>query len=232
MTADSATASTCWTASLAGDAEISAHLHVFHFIKLNPTYSKEFGEHKLAGTCHSPIVFDGKPDTKAPPPTLGPYDMKSFAADTSAEGTTETQLTGPTGKLKFDTALTHDLIGSDWQTWSNGYDGDVYESSTPLSDGSFEIIVTLPPGTGAFYAYAEPDLFQDFDMSASAEDGPSSHALTVEGDSGARYFGFYAHCGHTIHAITFTDSDADEAMAIGEFGIARASACKATASTH
>ncbi len=77
----------------------------------------------------------------------------------------------------------------------------------------------LPPHTGAFYAYAEPDKFEDYDMSASSMGGTSGD-VTVAGDAGAKYFGFYVPCGHSITKITYTDSGGDDAMAIGEFGIA------------
>jgi hypothetical protein len=229
VTADSASDSSCWTGKLAGEADFSAFVKVFHFLDAKAEYDKHFGEKTLAGTCKSDIIFDDSPGTSAPPSTLGPYPMQAFPSDPAAEGTSESQISGPTGTVTFDSALTHDLIGSDWATWSNGYTGDVYENDTTLSDGSLEITVTLPAGTGAFYAYAEPNLFQDFDMTASAKNGPSSEDVTVEGDSGAQYFGFYATCGHTISSITFTDSGGDTAMAIGEFGIAPATACQSTA---
>jgi hypothetical protein len=228
VTADSATSTTCWSGSLAGDADVVASAHVFHFLNAKVEYDKTFGEKKLAGGCNYPILFDGSPGTGAPPATLGPYQIQTFAADPSAEGTDESQVTGPTGTVTFDSALQHDLVGSDWATWSNGYTGDVYENDTQLPDGSFAISVTLPPGTGAFYAYAEPNIFQDFKMSATAQGGPSSGNITVHGEAGAKYFGFYAKCGHTISSITFTDNGGDTAMAIGEFGIAPASACKTT----
>jgi len=227
VTADSATGTTCWSGALSGEADFTAFVRVFHFLQAKAEYDKKFGHRKLAGNCTSAIVFDGSPGTGAPPPTLGPYTMQTFQPDPTPEGTAESQLSGPTGTLTFDSALTHDLVGSNWQTWSNGYTRDVYEDDTELPDGSFETTVTLPPGTGAFYAYAEPNLFEDFDMSASAQDGPSSGDVTVFGDAGAQYFGFYATCGHTINSITFTDGGGDTAMAIGEFGIAPASACQA-----
>lgn len=229
VTADSATSTTCWTGTLSGEADFTAFVKVFHFLDARAHLNKTFGERKLAGGCNYPIVFDGSPGTGAPPATLGPYQMQTFAADSSAEGTDESQITGPTGTVTFDSALKHDLVGSDWATWSNGYAGDVYEDDTQLPDGSFQITLTLPPGTGAFYAYAEPNEFADFKMSASAQGGPSSGNITVHGESGAKYFGFYAKCGHSITSITFTDNGGDSAMAIGEFGIAPASACQATA---
>jgi hypothetical protein len=226
VTADSATGTTCWSGTLSGEADFKAFVDVFHFLQAKVEYDKEFGDRKLAGGCTA-IVFDGSPGTKAPPATLGPYTMKTFPPDPTPEGTAESQISGPTGIVKFDSTLTHDLVGSDWRTWSNGYTSDVYANLTSLPDGSFEITVTLPRGTGAFYAYAEPNTFKDFDMSASAKDGPGSGPVTVFGKAGAKYFGFYATCGHTVSSVTLTDSGGDSAMAIGEFGIAPASACKA-----
>jgi hypothetical protein len=172
------------------------------------------------------ITFDGAPGTGAPPATLGPYTMQPFAADTSDEGTDETAVGGPTGAITFDSPLQHDYVGDLWQTWSNDYAGDVYEDDYNTEpDGTYEITVTLPPGTGAFYAYAEPDIFEDFDLSATAQDGTTSGATNVFGNSGAQYFGFYASCGNTLDTVTFTDSPLDGALAIGEFGIAPASGC-------
>lgn len=169
------------------------------------------------------IVFDGTPGTGAPPATLGPYTMTPFAPDTTPEGTVETQMPTPIGgAVAFGPALTHALVGSNWATWSNGYTGDVYTDYNVLPNGDIRVTVTLPPGTGAFYAYAEPNLFQDYDMSATAAGGATSGNITVYGDAGAKYFGFYATCGHTLHSITYTDSGGDSGMAIGEFGIAPA----------
>lgn len=227
VTADSATKTACWSASAAADLEFKAFVHVFSWLDKDvDTGELQIGKAKsLGGACTGPgpdIFFDGSPGTNAPPATLGPYTMQPFPADPTAEGTAETQVTGPTGPITFDSALTHDLVGSDWATWSNGYTGDVYEDDTALPDGSFEVTVTLPPGTGAFYGYAEPNLFEDFDMSATAQDGTTSGPMTVYGDAGAQYFGFYASCGHTLTSVTFTDSGGDTAMAIGEFGIAPA----------
>lgn len=224
VTAHAATRTSCWTGTLAGEADLKAFVKVFKFLHAEVKYSKEFDSRTLAGNC-TDIIFDGRPGTSAPPSKLGPYAMKKFPSDPTPAGTSESQISGPTGKVKFDGSLTHDLIGDGWATWSNGYSGDVYVSTKKLHDGNFEVTVTLPADTGAFYAYAEPNLFKDFDMSASAQDGPSSGDLTVLGNSGARYFGFYATCGHSIKSITYVDSGRDTAMAVGEFGIAPASAC-------
>jgi hypothetical protein len=148
--------------------------------------------------------------------------MTAFAPDSTPLGTVESQIAGPTGTVTFNPALTHAMIGNNWATWSNGYTGDVYYTATALPDGNFQITVTLPPGTGAFYAYAEPNLFKDYAMNATANNGVTSGDVTVNGDAGARYFGFYATCGHTLKSVTYVDSGGDTAMAIGEFGIAPA----------
>ena len=37
---------------------------------------------------------------------------------------------------------------------------------------------------------------------------------------GARYFGFYASCGNAVKTVTVTDAGEDEALGVGEFGIA------------
>lgn len=176
-------------------------------------------------------TFDGGPGTDAPPATLGPYAMQPFPADSSDLGSDVSSLAGPTGAISFDNPLTHDQVANGWQTWSNGYTGDVYDNDQAADDGQFETTITLPPGTGAFYLYAEPDIFEDFAMSATSDDGTTSGATTVFGDSGAQYFGFYAACGHSIKSIEVTDDGTDDAMAIGEFGIAPASSCSSAAPT-
>ena len=166
-------------------------------------------------------TFDGSPGTGPPPSTMGPYTMQSFATDATPDGEDVTDVDGPTGEITFDNPLQHDLAGIDWQTWSNGYSGDVYEDDTADDDTSdYEATITLPPKTGAFFLYAEPDEFQDFDMSATADDGTTSGDTTVLGEGGAQFFGFYAPCGQSISSVQVTDTGGDSAMAVGEFGIA------------
>lgn len=175
--------------------------------------------------------FDGSAGTGSPPSTLGPYVMQPFPSDETDEGTLESQLDGPTGPITFDQPLDHEFVGSGWKTWSNGYASDAYADDNQLSDGSYAVTITLPPNTGAFYVYAEPNEFEDFDMSATAADGTTSGDTTVFGDSGAQYFGFYASCGHTLSSVTVRDTGGDTAMAIGEFGIAPACSSSSAADT-
>jgi hypothetical protein len=138
--------------------------------------------------------------------------MQKFGADSQALGTYVDGVSGPTGEISFSPALEHVQIGDGWNTWSNGYTGDVYATETVDS-----ATVTLPPGTDAFYLYAEPDAYSTFTVTATAQDGTSSGPVSVAGNSGATYFGFYGTGGATVSTITVTTGDD---FAIGEFGIA------------
>lgn len=164
----------------------------------------------LAGS--SRVIFDGSPGSGPPPATLGPYAMTPFGPDTQPEGVVG-GVAGPTGTIAFPVPLEHELVGFGWATWSNGYAGDVY-----MSDDSDSARVQLPAGTRAFYLYAEPNVFQDFNVTATSSEGTSSGPVVVFGDSGARYFGFYALGRSRLTEITVT---ADDLVAVGEFGISQ-----------
>jgi hypothetical protein len=159
------------------------------------------------------IGFDGSPATAAPPAMLGGYTMTPFGADPQPTGTTVTGVTDPAGTITFSQPLTHSTVGNGWATWSHGYTGDVYHNA----DGS-PITVTLPAGTKAFYLYAEPNTFDVFDVEATAQDGTSSGPVQVQGNSGAKYFGFYGTGNAEIATVTVTTTDAT-GLGIGEFGI-------------
>ena len=169
------------------------------------------GTATAAGSANG-IVFDGSPGTGAPPDTLGPYTMTRFDADPQPTGTYVGGVVTPTNEVvAFSPALQHDLVGAGWTTWSNGYSGDVYW-------GSANVTITLPGGTPAFYFYAEPDPYDVFTISATAQDGTSSGAISVNGYHGAQYFGFYSKGTSRIASISVTGS---VDFAIGEFGIGK-----------
>lgn len=165
-------------------------------------------------TATPAVHFDGSPGIEAPPPTLGPYSMTPFPSDPRDVLDTVSDVPGPTGTLVFDTPLTHHFANDTWQTWSHGYAGDAY------STGGTDIVLTLPPGTGAAYLYAEPNVFDLFTVAATSQDGTTSGPIDVEGEAGARYFGFYATCGATLDTIHVTAAAEAGGFAIGEFGIA------------
>ena len=135
--------------------------------------------------------------------------MTAFGRDPQPTGTTVTGVTDPAGTLTFSQPLIHSTVGNGWATWSHGYTGDVYSNF----DGS-PITITLPSGTRAFYLYAEPNAFNVFNVTAS---GP----VEVQGDSGAKYFGFYATGTPNLASITVSTTDAS-GLGIGEFGISPA----------
>jgi hypothetical protein len=159
------------------------------------------------------IAFDGSPGTAAPPATLGGYGMTPFGPDPQADGATVGGVNDPAGTITFSPSLTHTTVGSLWSTWSHGYTGDVYFVAP-----SQPITVTLPAGTKAFYLYAEPNTFNVFDVQATAQDGTTSGPVQVQGNSGAKYFGFYGTGNAEIATITVTTTDTS-GLAIGEFGI-------------
>jgi hypothetical protein len=175
-------------------------------------------------TCTAPtpgITFDGSPGTAAPPSTLGPYTMTAFGPDSQPScpdsGSTVTGVTDPAGTIGFAPALQHDqATGPCWATWSHGYTGDVYDTINAVDPTTATI--TLPFGTNAFYFYAEPNTFAVFDVQATAQDGTTSGPIQVQGNSGAKYFGFYGTGGATLASITVTTTDTT-GFAVGEFGI-------------
>ena len=123
-------------------------------------------------------------------------------------------MTDPAGTIGLSPALQHDRIGQGWATWSHGYTGDVYD--TFAVGGLQTATITLPPGTKAFYLYAEPQQFAAFSVEATAQDGTTSGPIAVQGQAGAQYFGFYGTGDATLSTITVTTADAC-GFAVGEF---------------
>jgi hypothetical protein len=167
-----------------------------------------------------PIVFDGSPGTAAPPSTLGPYTMTAFGPDPRplCAGPVVTDVPDPAGTITFSQALQHDqATGPCWATWSHGYTGDVYDTIGSVDPTA--VTITLPAGTRAFYLYAEPNVFDVFDITATAQDGTTS-TIPVQGDSGAQYFGFYATGTLNLASITVSTTADAGGFAVGEFGIA------------
>jgi Putative Ig domain len=165
----------------------------------------------ITGSIH----FDGSPGTSAPPSTLGPYTMTPAAADGRPLGSAVPNVTLPTGTMRFSPALTHlSTPSGGWATWSHGYTGDVYSS------GGTKETLKLPHGTGAFYFYAEPNLFSTYTVQAIAQDGTSSGPVAVNGDAGATYLGFYGTGGASIRKIVVRVARGAGGFAVGEFGVA------------
>ncbi len=171
-------------------------------------------------TGSSCISFDGSPGTNAPPPTLGPYTMTPFGPDPYPVGTF-TFVDGvedPAGTIGFTPLMVHDTIGNGWATWSHGYTGDVYDTYHYDYADKQHRTISLPPGTKAFYFYAEPQQFALLQIQATAQDGTTSGPIDVQGLAGAQYYGFYATGDSTLSSIDVSTTD-PTGFAIGEFGI-------------
>jgi len=153
--------------------------------------------------------------TGAPAPTLGPHTMTPFPADPQPEYATVPSVASPLGgSVGFSPSLSHRIVPSSWLTWSHGYTGDVY-----FTAGATSVTLTLPAQTVAFYFYAEPQLFQQYSITATAQDG-TQVTQNVQGQAGAAYYGFYGTGGSTIATIAVTTPVTPTEFAVGEFGIA------------
>lgn len=173
----------------------------------------------LAPPADAAIIFEDL-GTSAPPLALGGFDLVAFGDDSRTLGEDVMSVPAPGGgDVDFDLPLKHLRLGSGWASWSHGYGGDVYhqETATALHPFSFAVGLSLPPGIRAFYFYAEPGEFSEFDITAVDQNG-TEYTRSVAGDAGARGFGFYTTQGDTLTGITIGSI---EDFAIGEFGLAR-----------
>jgi len=152
------------------------------------------------------------PPTSFPGHSLTAFDQTPQAAIVNSTDVTTIPGSPFPGDLTTNIAVNKRAIGDGWATWSHGYTGVVY-----MVAGN-TVIMTMPPGTGAFYFYAEPNSFAILDITASSDSGTTSGAIGVDGSGGANGFGFYASAGESISMITVTTTDSE--MAIGEFGVA------------
>jgi hypothetical protein len=178
--------------------------------------------------ANAPIVFDGSPGTGPPPATLGPCSMTAFGPDPQPLHTNVSSVAAPGGGfVTFSIPVSHQQVGNGWSTdpegqWSSG-SADVY-----FVEGT-SVTLTMPANTLAFYFYAEPNTFDTFTITATAQGGPSSGAQ-VNGDTGVQFFGFYTtSSSNPIVSIAISTTD-PLGMGIGEFGIGQAiSAASASA---
>ncbi len=168
------------------------------------------------GIARGEIAYDGSPGTGAPPAMLGPYDMQPFPADPRPVFDDVYAVGGPCGVVEFDIPMNHRRIGDGWATWSHGYTGDVYFTNSQPT-----VTMFMPPYTGAFYFYVEPNTFAEFEFIAQSSSGTTSGSVFIEGSSGAKYFGFYAPGAGELQWITIKNVDGGAGgFAVGEFACA------------
>lgn len=155
-----------------------------------------------------------------PPSQLGSNTMTPFGADPQSENASVTSVASPLGgTVDFSITMTHEIVGSSWETWSHGYTGDVY-----YTQGIQSITLTLPANTTAFYFYAEPKASATYTITAATPNPmnpmyPMSIFQEVNGDGGASGFAFFINnVSGTISSINISCGD-PTGFAIGEFGI-------------
>lgn len=170
------------------------------------------------------IHFDGSPETGVPPDTLGPYTMTSSPLDTRPLGQSVTTIPAPNGNVGLSPAADHYKVGSGWATWSNGY-GTTHGTGAVYFINGTNVIMTMPPDTGAVYFYTESNTFTPETFTATAQNGTTSGPVVVTSDSGspgtgAKYFGFFGTGGALIQTITLTCAGVcgGRGFAVGEFG--------------
>jgi hypothetical protein len=137
--------------------------------------------------------------TGSPPATLGGYTMAAYEPGTIAGETEVAHIVGGNG-TDF------------WATWGQGYTGLVHVvlPASPLT-------ISLS-GVQAVDFYEEPDLFSNFDMTATDSSGATVTTL-INGYYGSSGVGFYeTNPSDSLTSITVTCTDAS-GFAIGEFGL-------------
>ncbi len=151
--------------------------------------------------------------TTAPVGSLGTYAMTSYDMTAQAaivDGTAITTIPGaPFGSLDVSPGATKQTVPASWATWSHGYTGPVFWIHANTGT------LSLPPGTGAFEFYAEPDSFGTMTITATTDTGATSGPISVVGDAGATGFGFFASSGENIASIKIETTDSD--FSVGEF---------------
>ncbi len=175
------------------------------------------------------LAFEGGPGTKAPPSRLHGIRMSAFNRDHRHRGGKVTTVNGPTGQITFSHPVYHVVVKFEknpekrvgyWLRWSHGYHGDVYYVYPSTT-------ITLPPGTTACRtSYAEPEdanYYYCGDRQHPRCDLGSP--VKVNGNGGAKFFGFVAKGGAQLNTVEVTSNDQYTSKqhpggyAIGEFAI-------------
>ena len=105
--------------------------------------------------------------------------------------------------------------------WGHSYKGDVY-----FSNGRHQLVMTLPTNTHAFYLHAQPNAYDTYTVTATADDGTTSGPVPVrvgppdDQMSSAGYVGFYSKDGSALNTIKVEVPSDLFGVGIGEFGIA------------
>lgn len=135
------------------------------------------------------------------------------------------KISSPLGDIEFSPSVVKRPIGpnqaTDWLTWSNGYQGEVYAAYNTTT------LNLKLPNLIAFDFYAEPNVLDSFTISAIAQSGVVSDVLaqSINGNAGAQYFGFYSDDPlDPIQSIQISAPETANGFAIAQMRGARASA--------
>jgi len=167
----------------------------------------------FAGVASASVVSKDL-GTAVPPVSVGPYFMNKFDQTAQpANGTSVASIPGFAGGTSVGTSpnATKQTIGAGWATWSNGYTGAVFVYTGTTAT------LTLPAGSHAFYLYAEPQQFQNFNITVTPSVG-APISVTVNGQGGANGYAFYTTANETLNTVKVTTAD-PTGFAVGEFAI-------------
>lgn len=113
-------------------------------------------------------------------------------------------LSSPVGNVTLGSEVEKRTIGSSWNTWSNGYSGDVY-----YNRGATNLEITMPFDVAAFDLYLQPEQYKMFEIAVTVMTSTglttTTLAQNIDGKGGAKYFGFYGTDGDVLKSITITD---------------------------
>ncbi|MCW5756430.1 MAG: hypothetical protein KIT54_04255 [Phycisphaeraceae bacterium] len=165
--------------------------------------------------------------TGAPPAVLDGYTMQAGVDPRAVIADVTDAPIGGGRNVTFDRTMSHRRIGSGWGTWSHGYTGDVYFTGAGVNT----VTLNFTAGqVGAFILYVEPNNFGLFEFEIVGRSGSgatSTFNRSIEGNAGARGFGFSAPAGGHIASVRVTNTGASSnGFAVGEFSSAPRRGCQ------
>lgn len=171
----------------------------------------------LAASAQAGPVLLGDSDSWVAPgsdtlSSLG-FVMQNVDLTSIADYTNVTSFGTPLGTVSMDTSANKRTVPTNWSTWSHG--------ATPavlFVDSANSVTWTLPSGVGAVDFYVEPNLFSVYDITVDLGGGVTS-TQSVDGTSGAKYFGAYTTSG-SIHSLTISADPNASGFAFGEIRVA------------
>jgi hypothetical protein len=130
---------------------------------------------------------------------------------------------GDKGITFSDDPPTKQTVGNPaWSTWSHSYNGEVFVNST--NGTTIDLTEPANPGTNiltAFDFYVQPNDSNVYTITVTANGSstPITLSQSVDGNGGAKYFGFYATDGDTFNNISILADSGAQGFAIGEFRV-------------